>query len=166
MRTSGILPLLAAFFLALSLSTAARSQDDAAGSGVYSGYYAREDNHGELARQSGHGHYLKFYPENRIVRLYIPYPYSTTVESATIDAVFDEAVKQTSGSAYIRDTFGLLDRPVMAQLDFLKEINGELLFDCGSSNPCRMEFTEEGLRVIKKGIVTDHATVYYRVQVD
>jgi len=166
MKTSGLFLMLIVSLAVLPLPRTALSQEASAGPDIYSGYYAREDNDGELARQSGHSHYLKFFPGNRIARLYIPYPYSTTIAPATIDAVFDEAVKQTSGSAYIRDTFGLLDRPVMAQLDFLKEINGELLFDCGSSNPCRMEFTEEGLRVIKKGIVTDHATVYYRVQVD
>ena len=57
--------------LTLGMAYAGSVQNDAE---IYSGYYSREQNYGELARASGKSHYIRFYPENRIVRLLIPFP--------------------------------------------------------------------------------------------
>lgn len=127
---------------------------------AYSGYYSREQNDGELARASRNSHYIRFFPENRIVRLIIPFPYSTTLSADTIRRVFDIAINKTTGSAYISDTFGLLDERIVAHLDSVRLIEGTYFFDCGVTVPCRIEFTGKGMNIVQKGIVKDHVTAY------
>ena len=61
------------------------------GSDIYTGYYSREGNFGEMAKSSGNSHFVKFYPDKRFVRLYIPYPYSEQVASEAINAAFAAA---------------------------------------------------------------------------
>lgn len=127
---------------------------------VYAGYYSREQNDGEMARASRNSHYIRFYPENRIVRLIIPFPYSMTIAPDDMRKVFDLAAGRSSGSAYLSDTFGILDERVVAQLDSVRIIEGTRYYDCGVSTPCRIEFNETGLIIIQKGIVKDHVTAY------
>lgn len=127
---------------------------------IYSGYYSREQNNGEMARASRNSHYIRFYPENRIVRLIIPFPYSTTISPDAIRTAFKSAVSRTSGSAYISDTFGVLEERVVAQLDTIRIIQKEYYFDCGVSTPCRIEFNDNGMKIIQKGMVKDHVTAY------
>jgi len=131
---------------------------------IYSGYFSREGNNGKMAQSSGHGHYVKFYPENRIVRLYIPYPYSKTVKSDAINIAFGEAVKRTSGSAYIRDKFGVMEKQIVAHMDFFRWVDGEVMYDCGKAAPCRIMFDDTSMTVIKPGIVLDHKILYERVK--
>ena len=135
---------------------------DLAGSNidVYSGYYSREQNDGDMARASRKSHYIRFYPGSRIVRLIIPFPYSTAISSDDIRKVFELAANRTSGSAYISDTFGVLEERIVAQLDTIRIIEDEVYFDCGVSTPCRIEFEDKGMNIIQKGIVKDHVTFY------
>jgi len=132
----------------------------------YSGFFSREENDGKMARLSGKSHYMKFYPPDRIVRLFIPYPYSTTVKPEAIASVFNTVSKKSVGDAYIRGKFDVMDQAVIANLGSVKTGQGIVLFDCDSSAPCRIEFTEKNLRVIKKGILADHIIVYDHVNVD
>jgi len=125
-----------------------------------SGYYSREQNDGELARASRTSHYIRFYPDNRVVRLLIPFPYPTTLTPDTIRKVFHKASQETTGSAYISGTFDLLDEKIVAHLDFIRRIDGDVMFDCDRAVPCRMEFDESSMRIIKKGLVKDHVTSY------
>ncbi len=127
---------------------------------IYSGYYSREQNDGELAQSSRKSHYIRFYPENRVVRLIVPYPYSTTLNADTIRKVFDSAASMTLGSAYISDTFGLLEEKIVAHLDTIRLIDGIYYFDCGVAVPCRIEFVDEGMNIVEKGLVRDHVTAY------
>ncbi len=127
---------------------------------VYSGYFSRQENDGKMAEMSGKSHYVKFYPGDRVLRLYIPYPYSKQLSSEMINKVFAAASGSTAGSAYIRDTFGLLDKQVVAHLDDFRRVDGQIQFDCGSSNPCTIEFLDGFIQVIKKGIVKDHIIKY------
>ena len=87
---------------------------------VYSGFYSREGNDGEMAQSSGHNEYIKFYTGNRIVRLYIPFPYAKTVKPDDINSAFNTAVKESTGSAYIRSKFGVMDEVIVAHLDFFR----------------------------------------------
>lgn len=139
----------------------AEAQDG--GVDIYYGYYSREQNDGELAQASRKSHYIKFYPEHRIVRLFIPYPYSRTVTPETIRKVFDMAISRSVGSAYIADTFGLLDERAVVHLDSVRYIEGKYYFDCGVSVPCKIEFSDELMTIIQKGLVKDHITAYDRV---
>ena len=127
---------------------------------IYGGYYSREGNDGGLARASGNSHYIRFYPGNRIVRLIIPFPYAAAVEPEDIRRVFELAAGRTTGSAYISDTFGVLEERVMAQLDSVRIIDGTRYYDCGVSTPCRIEFDESGMTIYQKGLVKDHVTAY------
>jgi len=127
---------------------------------VYSGYFSRQENDGKMAEMSGKSHYVKFYPGDRVVRLYIPYPYSKQLSTEMISKVFNAVSHKTTGSAYIRDTFGLLDTAVVAHLDDFRRIDGQIQFDCGSSNPCTIEFLDGLIQVVKKGIVKDHIIKY------
>ena len=127
---------------------------------VYAGYYSREGNDGDLARASRNSHYIRFFPENRVVRLVIPFPYATTVNPDDIRKVFELAAGKTSGSAYISDTFGVLDERVVAQLDSVRIIEDTRYYDCGLSTPCRIEFNETGMNIVQKGIIKDHVTAY------
>ena len=127
---------------------------------IYSGYYSREQNDGELARTSRNSHYIRFYPGNRVVRLIVPYPYSTTLNADSIRKVLDIALNKSVGSAYISDTFGVLDEKVVAHLDSIRLIEGIYYFDCGVAVPCRIEFIDKGMIIIEKGIVKEHVTAY------
>jgi hypothetical protein len=127
------------------------------------GYYSREQNDGELARASGRSQFIRFYGSGRIVTLFIPYPYATTVEPATVREVFERAVRKTSGDAYISDTFDLLDERATVHLDRIRLIDGGYFFDCGAAVPCRIEFTDGGMNVIRRGIVNDTTTEYHLI---
>ncbi|MDA9982476.1 hypothetical protein N9H39_07010 [Gammaproteobacteria bacterium] len=147
--------LIATLVPGLTHSEVAKTDADA-----YSGYYSREQNDGDMARASRNSHYIRFFPDNRIVRLIIPFPYSTTLSADTIRRVFDIAANRTTGSAYIQDTFGLLDEKIVVQLDSVRLIEGTYFFDCGVTVPCRIEFTGNGMNIVQKGIVKDHITAY------
>ncbi|MCP4076929.1 MAG: hypothetical protein GY744_12190 [Gammaproteobacteria bacterium] len=132
----------------------------------YSGFFSREENDGKMAQLSGKSHYMKFYPPNRIIRLFIPYPYSTKVKPEAIASVFNIVSKKSMGDAFIRGKFDVMDQSVIANLGTVKTGEDIVLFDCDSSSPCRIEFTEKDLKVIKKGILADHIIVYDHVNVN
>ncbi|MDH5573218.1 MAG: hypothetical protein OEY89_15765 [Gammaproteobacteria bacterium] len=123
---------------------------------VYSGYYVREGNEGKTAELSGKSHYVKFYPGNKVVRLYIPYPYSMSLSPDVIRKVFSTASKKSSNSAFIRDKFDLLEQPIVAHIDTFRRVNGEIQYDCGNSAPCKIIFMDNSISTIQKAIVGEH----------
>ena len=131
---------------------------------IYSGYFSREQNDGELAKMSGKSHYVKFFAENRFIRLYIPYPFSKGVTSEQIREIFEVVGKKYKVDAYIKDDFGVLDEKIIAHIDRIRRVNGEIMFDCGFSAPCKILFDQDSFKVIKKGIVKDHVTLYHHVK--
>ncbi|HEY5734379.1 MAG TPA: hypothetical protein VIU36_06415 [Gammaproteobacteria bacterium] len=130
---------------------------------IYSGFYSREENYGKVARESGNSHYVKFYPENRIIRLYIPFPYSKSLKAEAINAAFDTIVKTTTGSAYIRDKFGVMEQQSVAHTDTFRWIDGQAMYDCGKARPCKIEFEPDSMTVIEPGVVMEHRVSYERV---
>ncbi len=160
-----VLPLLA---LALSVVGLSYAQQLVASSFDYdqidySGFYSREGNDGELAQLSGKSHYIKFYSPNRIIRLFIPYPYSLNVEQDAINKTFEMVNNKSLGDAFIRGKFGIMEREVIASIATVKLSNKMIWFDCDSSNPCRIIFNKKGLDIIKKGIIKDHITSYEHI---
>lgn len=130
---------------------------------IYSGYFSREGNDGKMAQTSGNNHYIKFYPEKRIIRLYIPFPYSKTVKPAAINRAFNTAATMSTGSAYIRGKFGVMDELIVAHLDFYHLVDKQVMYDCGKAKPCRVVFDDSFMTVIKPGIVLEHKIRYEHV---
>lgn len=131
---------------------------------IYTGYYSREGNFGEMAKSSGNSHFIKFYPDKRFVRLYIPYPYSEEVSSVAINAAFAAAFKRTTGSAYIRDKFDVMEQPVVAHIDSYRVVEGTVMYDCGKARPCRIEFDDGSMNEVKPGVVMEHNIPYTHVK--
>lgn len=144
----------------IPLCSVADSSSQPAAADIAAGYYAREQNDGELASASGSSQFIRFYGQDRIAELYIPFPYANSVAPATIRQVFDRAAGKTPGIAYLSDTFGLLDEKATVHLDRIRLIDGGYFFDCGASLPCRIEFTDEGMNIIRRGLVSDRTTHY------
>ena len=127
---------------------------------IYLGFYSREGNDAKMAQATGNNTYIKFFPDNRIVRLYIPYPYSKTVKPEAINKAFNSALKKSDSSAYIRDKFGVMEQVVVAHLDIFRWIEGQVMFDCSKPNPCKVIFEKDSMTVIKPGIVVEHKIQY------
>jgi len=138
----------------------AKESSDNARPNIFAGYYSREGNNAEMAQSSGHNEYIKFFPETRIVRLYIPYPYAKTVKPDAITSAFNVAVKESTGSAYIRDKFGVMDEQIVAHLDYFRWVDDQVMYDCGKPKPCRVTFDDSSMTVIKPGIVLEHKIRY------
>ncbi len=130
---------------------------------IYSGYYSREGNNGKMAQTSGNNQYVRFYPAKRIIRLYIPYPYSKTVKPDAINQAFSMAMKETTGSAYIKGKFGVMDEQIVAHLDFYRWVDNQVMYDCGKPLPCRVTFDQKSMTVIKPGLVLEHKIHYQLV---
>lgn len=133
---------------------------------IYLGYYSREGNNAKMAETTGNNIYVKFYPNNRIIRLYIPYPYAKSVRPEAIKTAFDNAVKKSSGSAYIREKFGAMEQEVMAHLDTFRWVDNQVMFDCGKSEPCKVTFTDNAMSVLKPGMVVAHKINYSLVSIN
>lgn len=131
---------------------------------IYSGFYSREGNDGKMAETTGNNTYIKFYPENRIIRLYIPFPYSKTVKPDVITAAFNAAVNKSTGSAYIRGKFGVMDELIVVHLDFFHWVDGQVMYDCSKPKPCKIIFDDSSMTVIKPGIVLEHKIRYDLVE--
>ena len=127
---------------------------------VYSGYYNREQNDGEMARITGKSHYVKFFKGNRIIRLYVPYPFSGPIRPEDIRSIFQMANKQSTISAYIKDDFGILKEKIIAHIDVIHRVSGEIMYDCGVMSPCKIIFGKDSFKVLQKGIAKDHVTLY------
>ncbi len=151
------LVLTAGFFVS-SVSYAETSE--ASTKPVFTGFYSREGNNAKMAEASGHNEYVKFYPEKRITRLYIPYPYAKSVKPAAIRQAFAKAIKETTGSAYVKSKFGVMDELIIAHLDFYHWVDNQVMYDCDKPKPCRVEFKKASMTVIKPGIVLEHKIHY------
>ncbi len=156
-RRGYFLPLFVFVFVFLPYPVYSQQEEEII---VFSGYYSRQGNDGELAEVTGKSQYIRFYPGERIIRLYIPYPYSKTVGPDSIRQLFEVVRATTTGSAYIRDDFGVLDQDILAHTDSIKVLDGEIKFDCSNSAPCEIRFSGESMKIIKPGIVKQHIVNY------
>lgn len=157
LSTQLIFIFLSIVFIAGSGNAAQTSVDEQK---IYAGYYSREGNNEKMAQTTGNNTYIKFYPGKRIIRLYIPYPYSKTVKPADINSAFNTAAEKSTGSAYIRDKFGIMKEQVVAHLDFYHWVDKQVMYDCSKPTPCRVVFDKTSMTVIKPGIVLEHKIHY------
>ncbi len=130
---------------------------------IYSGYYSREGNDGRAAEVSGNSLYIKFYPDGWVVLLYIPYPYSKSLQPASIKKVF--ASTERKSAAYVRGTFGVLKKKAIVhteRFNWTKE--NEVRFECDGMAPCQAVFQGEDMDMIKAGIISNHIIRFNRVK--
>ena len=95
--------------------------------------------------------------------LYVPYPYANSVGSSVINRVFEAARKKTSGSAYIKGTFGELIEPATVHIERYGYLEDRIVFECGSLAPCTIKPEKGYLELIKPGVINEHIIRYDHV---
>jgi hypothetical protein len=131
-----------------------------------SGYYAREGNGGSPAEAAGNNIYIRFFPEQWVAMLFLPYPYAKQVDSATIVAVFDAARARTDSSSYLRGSFDLLEQKATLSIERYGYLEDRVLFECGSLAPCTIRMGEGYLDLIKPGMINEHIIRYLHIAAD
>ncbi len=130
---------------------------------IYSGYYSREGNDGIAAKVSGSSLYIKFYPDQWVVMLYVPYPYSLELKPDALKKVF--ASVERKSSAYIRNRFGVLKEEAIAHVErFGMTKENEARFECDGMAPCQVIFDGDTMDMVKAGIVSNHIIRFRRVK--
>ena len=131
-----------------------------------SGFYARDGNNGSSAVAAGNNIYIRFFPEQWLGMMFLPYPYAEQVAPATIHNVFDAARAQARGSAYLRGTFGELDEKATLHIERYGYLEDRILFECGSLAPCTIRFGDGYIELIKPGMLNEHIIRYNPVVID
>lgn len=131
-----------------------------------SGYYAREGNDGSPAQAAGNNIYIRFFPEQWVAMLFLPYPYAKQVDSVTIVEVFDTARAQTDSSSYLRGRFDLLEQKATLSIERYGYLEDRVLFECGSLAPCTIRMGEGYLELIKPGMINEHIIRYQHIPAD
>ncbi len=127
------------------------------------GFYARDGNDGSPAETAGNNIYVKFFPDRWLGMLFIPYPYATGVDAATVDKVFTAARAKTTSAAYLRNRFGLLDEAATAQIERYGYLGDRIAFDCGALSACTIRIGDGYLELIKPGVINEHIVRYRHV---
>jgi hypothetical protein len=172
-RTASLRQVLPALLLLLALlpckqafSTDTATTFDSTMGESLSGYYAREGNNGSPAVAAGNNIYIRFFPEQWLGMMFLPYPYAEQVASTTIHSVFDTARAQASGSAYLRGTFGELDEKATLHIERYGYLEDRVLFECGSLAPCTIRFGDGYIELIKPGMINEHIIRYNPVVIE
>ena len=160
-------PLLFASMLLLSAlpGSSFASGAQAVGESL-SGHYAREGNDGSPAEAAGNNIYIRFFPEQWVAMLFLPYPYAKQVDSATIVDVFDAARARTDSSSYLRGSFDLLEKKATVSIERYGYLEDRVLFECGSLAPCTIRMGEGYLELIKPGMINEHIIRYQHIPAD
>ena len=130
---------------------------------IFSGHFSMEGNNESPSQTINNNIYIKIFENQWIALLYVPYPYATTVSSSAITRVFEEAKKQTSGSSYLRGTFGQLSEPATIHIEKFGYLEDRLIFECGSLSPCTIRLGDDYLELIKPGVINEHIIKYNHV---
>jgi hypothetical protein len=127
------------------------------------GHFSRAGNNGSPSETARNNIYIKLFEDRWIAMLYIPYPYATSVEPLAITRVFEAAKKQTSGSAYMKGTFGQLSESATVHIERYGYLEDRLVFECGSLAPCTIKLREGYMELIKPGVINEHIIRYNHV---
>ena len=160
-----ILPALL-LLIALLPCKEAFSADTATPRESLSGFYARDGKNSSSAVAAGNNIYIRFFPEQWLGMMFLPYPYAEQVASATIHSVFDAARAQARGSAYLRGTFGELDEKATLHIERYGYLEDRILFECGSLAPCTIRFGDGYIELIKPGMINEHIIRYNPVIIE
>jgi hypothetical protein len=161
-KIANLRQVLPALLLLLTLLPCkeAFSTDTATTRESLSGYYAREGNNDTPASAAGNNIYIRFFPEQWLAMMFVPYPYAKQVAPATIHQVFDTARAQARSSAYLRGTFGVLDEKATLQIERYGYLEDRIIFECGSLAPCTIRFGDGYIELIKPGMINEHIIRY------
>ena len=130
---------------------------------MYAGHYSREGNNQSPSETTNNNIYIKIYENQWVGMLYVPYPYANTVSAPAITRVFENAKKKTTGSAYLRGTFGQLAENATIQIEKFGYLEDRLIFECGSLSPCTIKLHDNFLELIKPGIINEHIIKFNHV---
>lgn len=130
------------------------------------GYYAREGNDDSPAQAAGNNIYIRFFPEQWLGMMFLPYPYAKQVAPETIHSVFGIARAQARSSAYLRGTFGELDEKATLQIERYGYLEDRIVFECGSLAPCTIRFGDGYIELIKPGMINEHIVRYNPIVID
>ncbi len=131
---------------------------------IHSGYYSRDGNDQLAAKTTGHSIYIKFYPDQWVIMLYVPYPYSLSVKPAALHQVFRNVKRKARSKSYIRGSFGVLEEKATAHIETYKMLDGDTaLFECDGLAPCRARFSGDTMELIKAGMINNHIIGFTRV---
>jgi hypothetical protein len=155
--------LASIIMLSIAIPGITFSQDLASPVDMYSGHYSREGNNGSPSAAINHSTYIKLFEDQWIVTLYIPLPYSASVDSTAITKVLDQAKKQTTTSAYLRGKFGQLTELATVQVEKFGYLEDRIVFECGSLAPCTITLGDGFLELIKPGMLNEHIIRYTHV---
>jgi hypothetical protein len=155
-----LLPILLVVTVFPGLALSAQQADKM---DIFSGHFSMQGNNESPSATAKNSIYIKLFKNQWVAMLYIPYPYSTKVNSSAITKVFEEAKKQTSGSSYIRGTFGQLSEPATVQIEKFGYLEDRLIFECGSLSPCTIRLGDDYLELIKPGVINEHIIKYNHV---
>ena len=128
-----------------------------------SGHFSRAGNNDSPSETARNNIYIKLFENRWIAMLYVPYPYATSVEPLAITRVFEAAKKQTTGSAYMKGTFGQLSESATVHIERYGYLEDRLVFECGSLAPCTIKLGEGYLELIKPGVINEHIIRYNHV---
>lgn len=143
---------LAGLFLLIAGATAVADPAD-----MYSGYFYRDSDDDRVARITGNELFLKFYPDQRVVMLYVPYPYSKSLQAETIHQVFSQVIEKVKTETYTRGKFSLLEEDTLAHVEFFTSMDeDQYRFECNGTAPCRVKFADDSLEMRKAGMLNDH----------
>ena len=123
---------------------------------IHAGYYSREGNYGNPAQTTGHSIYIKFFADHRVVLLYVPFPYSKTVDPMLLHGVFESIDTQTNSGSYVRSRFDLLAEAAVAHVETYTTEGSRTMFECDANGPCVVEFSQDSLVMSKNGIIGKH----------
>ena len=166
--TTRLLPILLGFVLLFAaLPGSVLSSDiNTSSRESLSGYYSREGNSGSPAQAAGNNIYIRFFSEQWLAMMFLPYPYAKQVAPVTIHSVFDAARAQARGSAYLRGTFGELDEKATLQIERYGYLEDRIVFECGSLAPCTIRFGDGYIELIKPGMINEHIIRYNPIVID
>lgn len=148
--------MLAAVFLVAP--TSATATED-----FTSGYFSRVGNDGTPAANAGSSLFVKFYAGQRVALLYLPYPYSLTLEPAQVDSLLAAIGQTVEVGSLVKSDFGLLAEPATVEMESF-QVNGDrVAFQCGGTKPCLAEFEDNSMVMSKAGVVGEHILQFDQV---
>ena len=146
------------------VSLSAHSAEPVLDVDTFNGYFSRIGNDGTPASTTGKSLYIKYYPDEWVILLYIPFPYSKTVAEQTVHQAFAEVRATVKSNAFVKGKFGGLEEAAIADVEPYRMENGRALFACGNGGTCATEVVEGNIQIVKQGILGEHIIKYLHVK--
>lgn len=156
--------LLVFLLLGVALQPSMANDEVAVDVDIYSGYYSRDRTDGKASEIAGSSQYIKFYPNQWVVMIYIPYEYSQTLGAEQILAALNDIKSKAKVQTYFKAKFGSLTEISVAHVEIYRVMGkNQLEFECDGTAPCRVKFSGDIMEVRKAGMLSDHIVDYNRI---